>query len=120
MKVVEKAESVTYMYRTNEEFENHREEMEKSGWEFQNTLIINDWSICAEYKKILSTEIYTVLHLVRNARVSKIVVKDAFGIVLYYGERGFFLKQNRISDRNIGRMISQNSSTQNGVMTIIV
>lgn len=120
MKVVEKAELVTYMYRTNEEFENHREEMEKSGWEFQNTLIINDWSICAEYKKILSTEIYTVLHLVRNARVSKVVVKDAFGTVLYYGECGFFLKQNRISDRNIGRMIAQNSSTQNGVMTIIV
>lgn len=120
MKVVEKAELVTYMYRTNEEFENHREEMEKSGWEFQNTLIINDWSICAEYKKILNTEIYTVLHLVRNARVSKVVVKDAFGTVLYYGERGFFLKQIRISDRNIGRMIAQNSSTQNGVMTIIV
>jgi hypothetical protein len=120
MKVVEKSELVTYMYRTNEEFENHREEMEKSGWEFQNTLIINDWSICAEYKKILNTEIYTVLHLVRNARVSKVVVKDAFGTVLYYGERGFFLKQNRISDRNIGRMIAQNSSTQNGVMTIIV
>lgn len=120
MKVVEKSELVTYMYRTNEEFENHREEMEKSGWEFKNTLIINDWSICAEYKKILSTEIYTVLHLVRNARVSKVVVKDAFGTVLYYCERGFFLKQNRISDRNIGRMIAQNSSTQNGVMTIIV
>lgn len=120
MKVVEKSELVTYMYRTNEEFENHREEMEKSGWEFKNTLIINDWSICAEYKKILSTEIYTVLHLVRNARVSKVVVKDAFGTVLYYGEHGFFLKQNRISDRNIGRMIAQNSSTQNGVMTIIV
>lgn len=120
MKVVEKAELITYRYKTNEEFESHREEMEKSGWEFQTTLIMNEWNICAEYKKILSTEIYTVLHLIKNARVSKIVVKDVFGTVLYYGERGFFLKQNRISDRNLSRVIAQNSSTQNGVMTIIV
>ena len=120
MKVVEKAELVTYKYKTNEEFETHREEMEKSGWEFQKTLILDEWNICAEYKKVLNTEIYSVLHIIKNARVSKIVVKDVFGTVLYYGERGFFLKQQRISDRNIGKMITQNSSTQNGVMTIIV
>ncbi len=119
MYLLRKYQTVTYSYDSAKEYMEHREQLQDTGWHFDNATLDVQNRLCATYSSILDSAMETVRQAIDKSKSAVVVIKCG-NKVLFNDTIEFLRQETRISDRILCEKVVISKNEANQVLTLVV